>query len=101
MKKLDLEEDDVSGCIQFINTPAGRNCSFVFFDRTPGGSGHMRRLQDETKLNRAIDRAENLMKRCTCGGSERYGRICDETFCEFDVDACPGIPASRLCGAGR
>ena len=32
----------------------------------------MRRLQDEAVLTRAVDRASEFMKRCSCGGAEGH-----------------------------
>ena len=69
---LNLEENDVSGCLQSINTNNGRGYSFILYDTTPGGAGHMRRLQDASLLQRAINRANELMKMCQCGGAEGH-----------------------------
>ena len=69
---LDLEENDIAGCLQSMNTVHGRGYCLVFYDTTPGGAGHMRRLQNVVLLNKAIDRASELMKRCTCGGPEGH-----------------------------
>lgn len=69
---LNLEENDVAGCLQSINSAVGRGYSFVFYDTTPGGAGHMRRLQDASLLNMAVERARELMMRCTCGGQEGH-----------------------------
>ena len=67
---LNLEDNDVSGCLQTIMTSGGQGYSFILYDTTPGGAGHMHRLQEESILNRAVDRACELMKRCTCGGAD-------------------------------
>ena len=69
---LNLEDKDVSGCLQTIITGGGQGYSFILYDTTPGGAGHMRRLQEESVLNSAVDRASEFMKRCTCGGSEGH-----------------------------
>lgn len=69
---LNLEDSDVSGCLQTIMTGGGRGYSFILYDTTPGGAGHMRRLQEEDVLNRAVDRASELMKDCTCGGTDGH-----------------------------
>ena len=69
---LNLEDNDVSGCLQTIMISGTPAYSFILYDTTPGGAGHMRRLQDEAVLNRAVNRASEFMKRCTCGGSEGH-----------------------------
>ena len=69
---LNLEDNDVSGCLQTIITGGNQGYSFILYDTTPGGAGHMRRLQEESVLNRAVERASEFMKRCTCGGNDGH-----------------------------
>lgn len=67
---LNLEDNDVAGCLQTIMTSDGQGYSFILYDTTPGGAGHMRRLQEESMLNQAVNRACEIMKSCTCGGED-------------------------------
>lgn len=67
---LDVEEQDVSGCLRcFFNQEMNRFCyGLVFYDTTPGGAGHVKRLFGKGVLERVIEETLTLMKRCLCGG---------------------------------
>jgi hypothetical protein len=69
---LDLENDDISGCLQSIRENGVRSVAFIFYDTTPGGAGHVRRLQKQGVLAQAIETALRFMRNCTCGGSEGH-----------------------------
>ena len=69
---LDLEDDDIAGCLQSINLGGAANVSFILYDTTPGGAGHVRRLQENNALYKAILNAWQLMKQCNCGGTEGH-----------------------------
>ena len=68
--QLNIEQDDISGCIQFFrNEDTGRgNYGLIFYDRTPGGAGHVKRLKEPAVLHAALAETMKLMKACTCGG---------------------------------
>lgn len=67
---LNIEREDISGCIEWYWDEAVQNNSFgfVFYDKTPGGAGHVRRIQDQTVLENVLHNTLELMQRCTCGG---------------------------------
>lgn len=67
---LDIEEQDIDGCLQSYENPiSGEYCyGFVFYDSTPGGAGHVKRLNDDKLLFKAIERALDVVMNCTCGG---------------------------------
>lgn len=71
-KALDVERNDISGClIWFWNEASEReNYGFVFYDKTPGGAGHVRRMQDGKVLEKVLREALSTVSHCTCGGSE-------------------------------
>ena len=67
---LNIEESDISGCLQ-SNPINGRwNYSIVIFDNTPGGSGHAKRLDDPKVLEGVLRYTLKQMKGCVCGGDE-------------------------------
>lgn len=70
---LNIEQDDISGCVQyFYNDVTHRpNYALVFYDRTPGGAGHVRRLGDPVTLEAVLRTTLRLMEACTCGGTSR------------------------------
>ena len=69
-KAIGVERDDISGCLKwFYNSECGRaNFGFVLYDKTPGGAGHVRRIQDAKMLDCVLRETLNLIKSCTCGG---------------------------------
>ena len=69
-KVLDIEAGDISGCIQYYNNEqTGRtNYSLVFYDKTPGGAGHVRRLFQGDTMEKALRKTLEIMENCTCGG---------------------------------
>lgn len=69
---LDLENDDISGCLQSIRENGTRSVAFIFYDTTPGGAGHVRRLQKHGVLAQAVETALRFMRNCTCGGQEGH-----------------------------
>lgn len=66
---LDIEYDEVSGCLQYR---AGNsvNFSYILYDKTPGGAGYVKRLNDEVILNKVLETAYKIAKSCHCGGEE-------------------------------
>lgn len=69
---LDIEQSDISGCLQyFYNEFTARgNFSLVLYDKTPGGAGHVRRLNDPRVLEGVLEQTLKLMKNCNCGGEQ-------------------------------
>ena len=67
---LCVEKDDISGCLRwFFNDETMQgNYGFVFYDKTPGGAGHVRRMADPTLLSKVFSEALAQMRRCGCGG---------------------------------
>lgn len=67
---LNIEESDISGCLQ-SNPIGGRwNYSIVIFDNTPGGAGHAKRLDDPAVLESVLKYTLKNMKGCVCGGEQ-------------------------------
>lgn len=61
---LDIDENEISGCLQYQND--GSFC-FVLYDTTPGGAGHVRRLNKQDMMDKLIKAAYYRAKNCTCG----------------------------------
>ena len=56
---------------QLPNEDSGcSNYGFVFYDKTPGGAGHVRRMQNAKVLECVLREALDTISGCTCGGSE-------------------------------
>jgi hypothetical protein len=69
-EELNIEQNEIAGCAQYYyNEYTGRpNYALVFYDRTPGGAGHVRRLADSDILKRVFKKTLSIMKACNCGG---------------------------------
>lgn len=67
---LNIEENDISGCLQYEPVDGQPNYSIVIFDNTPGGAGHAKRLDDPNTLYQVLQRSLSMMKGCVCGGDE-------------------------------
>lgn len=71
-KALEVERNDISGCLKwFLNEASGQgNYGFVFYDKTPGGAGHVRRMQDIGVLEKVLRETLSSISSCSCGGDE-------------------------------
>lgn len=69
-KALCVERDDLSGCLKwFFNEETKQaNYGFVFYDKTPGGAGHVRRMADPVILRKVFEESLAQMMGCSCGG---------------------------------
>lgn len=69
-RALCVERDDLSGCLKwFFNEETKQpNYGFVFYDKTPGGAGHVRRMADPEILKAVFEASLTQMLGCTCGG---------------------------------
>ncbi len=69
---LNIEQDELSGCLQsFNNLEYGANgFALVIYDKTPGGAGHVRRLNNQEIINKVLSNTYMLMASCDCGGEE-------------------------------
>lgn len=63
---LNIEENDIAGCLQMIN----RSYCLIVFDNTPGGSGHVKRIDNANNLKGVLGTALSIVKSCVCGGEE-------------------------------
>lgn len=69
-KALCVERDDLSGCLKwFFNEETKQaNYGFVFYDKTPGGAGHVRRMAGPVILRKVFEESLAQMMGCSCGG---------------------------------
>lgn len=67
---LNIEQNDIAGCLQYFNNEETGRGSFaiVLYDKTPGGSGHVRRLNSQSVFEKVLNETLYLMKKCNCGG---------------------------------
>lgn len=82
-RHLNIDRSELSGCLHWYNNRKFNrgNYSFVLFDNTPGGAGHVRQAKNDHVLWDVLLKAQSLIKNCTCGGQEAdsvcYGCLCN------------------------
>lgn len=64
---LQVEENEIAGCTQFVHTDDYQGYSLVFYDRAAGGAGHVRRMSNGDNLKGILTEAYNLVSNCSCG----------------------------------
>lgn len=64
---LNIDNNEIAGCLQYYKNGY---YSFVLYDTTPGGAGHVRRLNNEVMIRRLLAAAHSRAKNCTCGEPE-------------------------------
>jgi len=69
---LNIERNEISGCLQYFrNEYTGiENRAIILYDRTPGGAGHVRRLNEQRVLEGVLREALSIMEECECGGDD-------------------------------
>lgn len=67
---LDIEEKDIAGCLQYFknNRTLGGSFTIVLYDRTPGGSGHVKNMKKESVFEAIMYEARSMVETCKCGG---------------------------------
>ena len=72
-RALEIERNDISGCLQwfFNKQTKNANYAFVLYDKTPGGAGHVSRLNDAKILEKVFEESLKFVSSCTCGGELR------------------------------
>lgn len=67
---LNIDNNEISGCLQYNNNGSKPSFDFIIYDTTPGGAGHVKRLNDEGAMLKVLTGAFNKSKNCDCGGEE-------------------------------
>ena len=67
---LNVDRNDISGCVRwFYNKEFScPSYEFVFYDKTPGGAGHVRRMNDRATLTSILKETLTFISACSCGG---------------------------------
>lgn len=65
---MNLDNNEISGCLQYTINDNGPSYDFIVYDTTPGGAGHVKRFTDMATIERVLKGAFNKAKNCDCGG---------------------------------
>lgn len=70
---LYIEQNDISGCLQYYynQITCRPNFAIILYDKTPGGAGHVRRLNKEDIIQGVLKESLRLIEQCTCGGENK------------------------------
>ena len=63
-KELNIENTEIAGCLQYYADTTGQNYSYILYDKTPGGAGHVKRLNNSDVLLHVLINAMNLAQKC-------------------------------------
>lgn len=66
-KVLNIDNNEISGCLQYYDSST---YSYILYDKTPGGAGHVKRLCNYETIKNFIAQAFKIANDCTCGGEE-------------------------------
>lgn len=68
---LDIERNDIKGCLHKVGYNDGLVYSIVLYDAVPGGAGHVRRMatEDGAVFSRVVREAISITKGCNCSPS--------------------------------
>ena len=62
-KELNIEHTEIAGCLQYYYN-GGHNYSYILYDKTPGGAGHVKRLNNKDTILHVLINAMNLAQKC-------------------------------------
>lgn len=62
-KELNIENTEIAGCLQYYYNN-GDNYSYILYDKTPGGAGHVKRINNSDTILHVLINAMNLAQKC-------------------------------------
>ncbi len=65
---LNIDATEISGCLQktYYDDNFSSNFAYILYDTTPGGAGHVKRLNDEDKIYELLQTAFEMTQYCSC-----------------------------------
>ena len=64
-KQLNIDNNEIAGCLQYYKEGF---YNFILYDTTPGGAGHVKRLNNQDILTQVLKLAYDRTVTCGCGG---------------------------------
>ena len=61
---LNIENTEIAGCLQYYSDSYGYNYSYILYDTTPGGAGHVKRLNSQDMIEKLLQKAYHISKSC-------------------------------------
>ncbi len=63
---LGIDQGEIQGTLDYYNASAGGNYAYILYDSTPGGAGHVKRLDNEKTIYQVLTNAWSHVNKCTC-----------------------------------
>lgn len=79
---LNVDRNELSGCLQWYSEEEEENYGFVLFDNTPGGAGYVRQLENPDVIRRMLIATSAIVNNCQCGG-ELADTVCYGCLCNY------------------
>ena len=65
---LNIDSGEIAGCLQYYNDEKfGGSYAYILYDKTPGGAGHVRRINNKETIEKIIENAYYKSFNCDCG----------------------------------
>ncbi len=61
---LNIENTEIAGCLQYYKDDNGHSYSYILYDTTPGGAGHVKRLNTSEMIKDLLNTAYHIAKSC-------------------------------------
>lgn len=68
---LDVENGEIAGTLQYNDLDGFDNFSFILYDKTPGGAGHVKRINNEKIIKAIFKAVYDKANNCSCGGKSK------------------------------
>ena len=68
---LTLNSKNNKSTLQYNDLDGFDNFSFILYDKTPGGAGHVKRINNEEILKQIFNATFAKANNCTCGGKDK------------------------------
>ncbi len=63
---LDIDQGEIQGTLDYYKGNGGGNYAYILYDTTPGGAGHVKRLDNEKAIYHLLSNAFSHVSKCTC-----------------------------------
>ena len=77
---LNIENTEIAGCLQYYSDSFGHNYSYILYDTTPGGAGHVKRLNNKDVIVNLLYTAYHIAKSCCNCAADSSCYSCLRTY---------------------
>ncbi len=77
---LNIEASEIAGCLQYYKENDKDNYSYILYDTTAGGAGHVKRLNDKDMISRLLNKAYEITNGCPSCDKDSSCYSCLRTY---------------------